>query len=64
MDDGLRPIRSVSGHFVGGYIKCYASMLSYTPIAPTRRQMWALAIMGAMFLFGGFFVTATLNSHL
>jgi hypothetical protein len=33
------------------------------PHSPKRRQMWALVAMGAVFLFGGFLLTAMLNSR-
>jgi len=33
------------------------------PDSPKRKQMWALVLLGALFLFGGFWLTAILNSR-
>ena|SRR5215469_1391914 len=33
------------------------------PKSLRRKQLWALIVVGGIFLFGGFFATAVLNSH-
>ena len=33
------------------------------PDSPKRKQMWAFALTGFVFLFGGFVVAVILNSH-